>query len=176
MEFLAAAASSYLVACFIFAGWSKARNFQAFSASVAAIAPPVAKAAPILAAIVIAAEIAAALLFIASLAELSTVIRQLAAATSLGLAITFAGAIAGVLMLGRDVSCNCFGEADSMIAIESLLSPALLGLASGASLLELEWPESASTLAVSASAGIYLLLLHRLLLLHLAGSTKVRPQ
>lgn len=174
MAFLVAAASSYLVACFMVAAWSKAHHFRAFSASVAAIAPFAARAAPILAATVIAGEICAALLLIASFAELSIVVRQVAAAASLCIAAIFAGAIASVLVLGRAVSCNCFGEADSRIGGESLISPALIGITSIASSLEVRWPESASTLVASGSAGLYLLLLHRAFLLRVAGSPKLR--
>jgi len=171
MSFLGAAASWYLVCCFLVAGLTKARDFGEFRQSIAAIAPRFTNGAALAAVAIITAELATASLMIGSVADRSIMLREASAAASLGLSAIFAIAIATVLRSGLDVSCNCFGHDEGGISSGSLIGPLMIAIAAAISFATPSWPRTASIWISSGAAGVYLLLVHRVALLLLRPSS-----
>jgi hypothetical protein len=165
MRFVAGAACAYLVICFLYAAFLKSLRFGQFSASVAAIAPSLARCSSALAGAVIAAEAGTAAFLIGSVVDDSAALRQAAAIASLGLALIFACAVASVLWLDRQVACNCFGEDEMPISASSMIGPAMILLASALLLTSGAWQQAIGFWLLAGAAGLYLLLIHRALLL-----------
>jgi hypothetical protein len=159
VTFPSAAASCYLIGCFLFASGAKIRAFGAFAASIREMTPGRGGGAP-LAAAVIAGELGVAAIFIASAVEHSTGLRRIAAAAAICLGAILACAIAQVLLSGRKVACNCFGEAGAAIDAGSLAGPLLVIAAGMTALLGASWPSRPATWIASAACATYLLLLH----------------